>query len=380
MYGPLVPATFTSRPNRFVVECVREGEPTRAFLPNPGRLRESLTPGTELLLERAANPDRRLAWTAVGLRHRGAVIGLDTHRANRLVEELLGSRRLPGLEEFRVVRREVPHGHSRFDFLLEGPGGLLYLEVKSCTQAGRRVGMFPDAASDRGRRHLEELAELADGGTATAVVFLVHSPTADLFLPDFHADLAFARTLLAVRDRVRLLPVALALDEELRVAGPLRPLEIPWEVAERDASDRGTYLVQLHLPGDLRLEVGHLGPREFPAGHAVYVGSAMNGLAARLGRHRRGTGRPHWHLDHLRREARFVEGWPLRSALRLECELAGALAGLPGVRSVPGFGCSDCRCPSHLVLFAEDPRRNPAFQALLLHYRTDRLVGAPRVP
>lgn len=355
-------ATFLSRPNRFVIELMLDGRVERAFVANPGRLREILVPGVALRVERSEDPRRKLPLKVVGALRSDGWVSLDTHRTNAMVAALLRLDALPGLEGRRIVRAEVRHGSSRFDFLLDGP---LYLEVKSCTLAGRDVAMFPDAATERGRRHLLHLASLEE---ETAAVFLVQSPTATVFMPDFHADLEFARTMLHVRDRVRILPVAVALDEALEPVLPARPLEIPWDLVERHAADRGCYMVHLHLPAEAMV----LDRFALPAGHYVYVGSARGSLTPRVERHRRGTGRPHWHIDHLRRAATFVEAAPIRSCLDLECEVAAGLAGL-GAQEVAGFGCSDCRCRSHLFRFSQDPRSLAAFQAFVLRLRTDRL-------
>lgn len=367
-------ASFVSRPNRFVVECLLEGRLERAFVANPGRLREILVPGVPLRLERSDDPARKLPLKVVGALREDGWVSLDTHRTNSMVAALLREGALPGLEGRRIVRPEVRCGSSRFDFLLDGP---LYLEVKSCTLSGREVAMFPDAATERGRRHLRHLASLDQ---ETAVVFLVQSPTATLFMPDFHADLEFARTMLEVRERVRFLPVAVALDPSLEPILPARPLEIPWDLVEQHAADRGCYMVHLHLEGEAEI----LGRWRLAPGHYVYAGSARGSLGPRLERHRRGTGKPHWNIDHLRRVSRFVEATPLRSALDLECEVAAGLARLAD-EAIPGFGCADCRCRSHLFRFAEDPRRGAGFQRHVLTLRTDRLAasrrpGAPGIP
>ncbi len=361
-------ATFLSRPNRFVVELLLEGRAERAFVPNPGRLRDILVPGVPLRVERSDNPARKWPLKVVGALRGDGWVSLDTHRTNSMVAALLRKGALPGLEGRGIVRAEVKKGNSRFDFLLDGP---LYLEVKSCTLAGRDVAMFPDAATERGKRHMLHLAELAE---ETAVVFLVQSPTATTFMPDFHADLEFARTMLQVQDRVRFLPIAVTLDEGLEPVLPARPLEIPWELVERHAADRGCYMMHLHL------EEAAEGPGrwQLPPGHYVYAGSARVGLGPGLERLRRGTGKAHWSIDYLRRVARFVEATPIRSCLDLECEVADGLAVLAD-EAIPGFGCADCRCRSHLFRFSEDPRRSPAFQALVLRLRTDRLrVVAPQ--
>jgi Uri superfamily endonuclease len=113
----------------------------------------------------------------------------------------------------------------------------------------------------------------------------------------------------------------------------------------------GVYALVWRLVSPLRLEVGRLGRVDLPPGWALYVGSAHGpgGLAARVGRHLRAEKRTHWHVDALTGRAPVCAVWAVESARRLECAWAGAIMGLAGVSiPVPGFGSSDCRCPTHL--------------------------------
>jgi Uri superfamily endonuclease len=117
----------------------------------------------------------------------------------------------------------------------------------------------------------------------------------------------------------------------------------------------GSYVLVLHLAVAQSISVGCLGEIEFPPGWYMYAGSALGpgGLKARLARHRRCLAvgkRAHWHVDYLREHARWGGAWMRASDQRLECAWAVALSRLPGAEIVvPGFGASDCRCPSHLV-------------------------------
>jgi len=115
---------------------------------------------------------------------------------------------------------------------------------------------------------------------------------------------------------------------------------------------RGTYCLCISLSKGLELEIGALGMIGFDQGLYVYVGSALNGLEARVRRHIR-TSRGdfkaiHWHIDYLLREPEVEIGrvYVLMSDLREECHIAEEIKTLG--TSVKGFGCSDCRCESHL--------------------------------
>lgn len=120
----------------------------------------------------------------------------------------------------------------------------------------------------------------------------------------------------------------------------------------------GSYVLILEMAIPVRQRIGHRGEYDFPAGFYLYCGSARGpgGLHARLDHHRRVSGRPHWHLDYLPPLAVGLEAWCLPSSRSHECEWAATLASEPGiVRSMAGFGASDCRCPGHLLYTAQRP-------------------------
>jgi Uri superfamily endonuclease len=123
----------------------------------------------------------------------------------------------------------------------------------------------------------------------------------------------------------------------------------------------------LALDRDATLRIGRLGVVSLRAGFYAYVGSALGsgGIAARVGRHARGSTALHWHIDYLRRCASIREAWFATGRARPEHHWARALARMP--RSMPtlaGFGSSDCRCASHLVYFDVSPTLDAFRRAL----------------
>ena len=371
-------ARFVARPNRFLIHGrLRSEELIEAFLPNPGRMDEMLFPDTELTVTRAVpGPTRRTEWTCVGLELNGEPIFLDTHRTNAVARHLIEARRIPSLRGWRIAGAEVTVGRSRFDFLLERGRQRLWLEVKSCTLFGNGSAMFPDAVTERGRRHLEELAHLRQAGNLRPVVlFIVHSLKPRWFLPDYHTDLAFSRTFLAVKPHVRVLPVAVGWNRDFSLQDETRLLRIPWRHLRREAEDRGAYLFLLRLAAKRRLQIGHFGEFTFEAGWYIYVGSAMAGLTARLRRHQRLRKKRRWHIDYLRQAAAEVVPLPIRSSQRQECDLAADVDRLYPL-ALPGFGASDCSCPGHLFGAGEAaPLDDPEFHALLQRYRMPSILA-----
>ncbi|HOK90511.1 MAG TPA: DNA/RNA nuclease SfsA [Candidatus Hydrogenedentes bacterium] len=379
-------ARFLARPNRFVAHAsLPEQGTVQAFLPNPGRLRELLLPGATLTLVRparvvagASSPDpgkRATDWTVVAVERDGAPVLLHTHWNNRVARHLLEHRLVPGLETYTVVRSEVRRGGSRFDFLLTGPDGPLLLEVKSCTLFESGVALFPDAPTDRGRRHVDELRAIARSGEAAAVLILAHSPRVTVFAPDYHTDPAFAQALCQARRDVTVIPVRLGWTSDLYLSGWPERLPVPWEVIERENRDGGVYVMGFRLDAPRTVEVGALGACRFNAGHYLYVGSAARGLDARIRRHLARRKRFHWHVDWLRDVADGVRAWPIRCVERLECALARSLSERL-TEGPPGFGSSDCACGTHLFYSGTDPEGEEWFHAWLGGWRTRALRGA----
>jgi len=120
--------------------------------------------------------------------------------------------------------------------------------------------------------------------------------------------------------------------------------------------DPGTYALVLALRAETELRVGKLGTFVFPAGYYLYLGSALGGLRARVQRHQQRDKRTRWHIDYLLPHCNLVEVWAILSGERLECLWRDVVQSLPGARiAVPGFGSSDCRCPSHLIYLPSLP-------------------------
>lgn len=129
-------------------------------------------------------------------------------------------------------------------------------------------------------------------------------------------------------------------------------------LADQPPREPGSYLLMLMLPGTAEIRVGRLGRIRFGPGWYAYAGSAMGpgGLAARLRHHLGPVQKQHWHIDYLRAEAKVMEIWMAVGPPSREHDWAAALAKSPRAgKCVRGFGCSDCRCPSHLLFFDHRP-------------------------
>ena len=159
-------AVFEERPNRFVVRARTEAGQITAHLPATGRLREILVPGAPLILHPKRGPDRRHAFDVWAAWHGGEWVALDARAANSAVRQTWTE--LKGVPRSPLIG-EVPVGGCRLDFGFgEGNG---FLEVKAVTLVEGDRALFPDAPTDRGRRHVELLGELAESGRRAVLVF-----------------------------------------------------------------------------------------------------------------------------------------------------------------------------------------------------------------
>jgi sugar fermentation stimulation protein A len=366
-------AEFICRPNRFVIDCLLNGRRTRAYLPNPGRLWELLLPGsTVYLVTHDSSPGRTTPYTCVAVERQGNPVMLHTHHTNTVAQWLMDRGSIPGLEDFSVAQREVTFGKSRFDFLLSDGTRELVLEVKSCTLFSGDIAMFPDAVTARGTRHLTHLAQLSRDGRRAGVLFVVHWPDARYFMPEYHTDLLFSRTLCTLKDALFVKAIAVQWTRDLSIADNVREIEIPWSLIEEEAGDRGSYMVVLRLRKSSTVAVGQLGTRHFKKGFYIYVGSAKRSLQSRIARHRRAQKTKHWHIDYLREEADFITALPVLTSADLECGMAAELQSISDW-TIRGFGSSDCPCETHLFGMREHPLAARPFIEVLHRFRIDRL-------
>ncbi|MEM3579538.1 MAG: DNA/RNA nuclease SfsA [Candidatus Bathyarchaeia archaeon] len=197
--GKILKGIFKKRLTRFSALVNVDGKVLPCFLPNPGRLRELLVPDARVVLRESSTQKggRKTVCDIVGVYNNGVIVSIDSHFPNKLVFEALKYGDLPEFRGYDSVKLEYRHGQSRFDFLLYG--GLAVkpclLEVKSCTLVRGGVAMFPDAPTERGTRHLLELAKALDEGFRAAVLFMIQRGDAKVFTPNDEMDPRFGKAL-----------------------------------------------------------------------------------------------------------------------------------------------------------------------------------------
>ena len=211
---PLHEARFVRRLNRFAATVSLNGREVMVHVANSGRLQELLLPGSLCYLTEQPGSHRKTAYdlSLVAIERPGhesvrepqvpydvtheqstagsLLVSADARLPNALVWEAWRNGTLPHFEGYETARREVRYRDSRLDMLLESPAGQCYVEVKSVTLVQDGVARFPDAPTDRGRRHVSTLVRAVEEGHRAAAVFVIQRADADALSPyDAHDPL-----------------------------------------------------------------------------------------------------------------------------------------------------------------------------------------------
>ena len=225
-YGTVVPATFVRRPNRFIAHVMVAGREVVCHVPNTGRCRELLVPGAVVWLKPSDNPARKTAFGLIAVEKAlpeggSLLINMDAQAPNRAFEEAA----LGLFPQYDTLRREVRFGASRFDFRLDSPAATAFIEVKGVTLEEGGVARFPDAPTERGVKHIEELMAARREGFEAFICFVVQMKGPRRFEPNDRTHPAFGEALRAARAAgvgvlafdCRLTPGSMTLDAPVEV-------------------------------------------------------------------------------------------------------------------------------------------------------------------
>ena len=227
-----IEAEFIERPNRFLTRVRLYGDIVDSHLPDPGRLKELLIPGARLLIKKENRANRKTQFSTQAVYVGETLISLNTLVPNRFVSYLLKNQNLAFLQEWKFQRQEISYGKSRFDFQLKKDNAIMVLEVKSVTLVEKGIAKFPDAVTERGRRHVQHLAELAEEGLAVMVLFVVQRPDAECFQPQWERDPKFCNALFEAWEKglqIRVIKMKMTTDS-LYYLG-----EIPYQLNQKSS-------------------------------------------------------------------------------------------------------------------------------------------------
>lgn len=193
--GKIIKGFFKARLNRFSALVKLGGEEVRCFLPNPGRLKELLIPDAEVFLKEKKSRDRLTIYDLIAVKHGKVSVFIDSRMPNKLLSEALRKHKIKEFSMYDKVKPEFKFGNSKFDFFLTNGIERCILEAKFCTLVKNGKALFPDAPTERGRRHVLELIKAKEGGYRACILFLIQRPDADSFSPNDEVDPKFGEVL-----------------------------------------------------------------------------------------------------------------------------------------------------------------------------------------
>lgn len=167
-YKNTIEGTFECRPNRFIAQVWVQGKLETVHVKNTGRCKELLIQGVKVILEVSDNPNRKTKYDLIAVYKKGfGLINMDSQAPNQVVAEWLQT------QGYSYIKAEYPYGKSRIDFYMERNESQYLLEVKGCTLEVDGIGYFPDAPTQRGTKHLEELTEANKKGIHCGIAFVI---------------------------------------------------------------------------------------------------------------------------------------------------------------------------------------------------------------
>lgn len=198
-YKNIVKGNFIKRLNRFVAICEIDGEQISCHVKNTGRCGEILIEGVECYLEKSNNPDRKYAYSLITVRKGKRLINIDSQAPNKAAGEFILKGGLG--TDIENLKSEKTYGNSRFDFYFESKGKKAFLEVKGVTLERDGRVFFPDAPTQRGAKHLNELCRCIDEGYEAYVLFVVQMKNIKSFSPNDETDPLFSQALRSAADK-----------------------------------------------------------------------------------------------------------------------------------------------------------------------------------
>lgn len=197
-YETIKKATFLSRPNRFIAQVELDGEIETVHVKNTGRCKELLIPGTSIILEESKNPDRKTKYDLICVKKQDRWINMDSQIPNKAAIEWIQKGNL--FPEKVKLYPERKYGNSRFDIYAESPVRRAFIEVKGVTLEEENIARFPDAPTQRGVKHIEELMNCLKEGYEAYLLFVIQMKGIRKFEPNWDTHREFGETLNAARE------------------------------------------------------------------------------------------------------------------------------------------------------------------------------------
>lgn len=192
-YKNTVKGKFISRKNRFIASVNIDGKEELCHVKNTGRLKELLIPDADVFLEMSDNPKRKTKYDLISVYKNDLIVNIDSQAPNKVFREWAEKSDFFG--NIKFIKPECKYKNSRFDFYIETDNDKIFIEVKGVTLEENGVLKFPDAPTERGIKHLNELCDCVENGYKAYVFFIIQTEKADYFTPNKKNHPAFAEAL-----------------------------------------------------------------------------------------------------------------------------------------------------------------------------------------
>ena len=193
IYKNIVSGNFSSRPNRFIAQVNINGIEETVHVKNTGRCKELLSENAKVLCQHFANTSRKTAYDLISVYKGDRLINMDSQAPNKVFKEFLEKNIL--FKNIEIIKPECKYKNSRFDFYVKTADKEIFIEVKGVTLEENEVVLFPDAPTERGIKHLNELVTAKSNGYDAYVVFVVQMENVKYFTPNSKTHKAFADAL-----------------------------------------------------------------------------------------------------------------------------------------------------------------------------------------
>lgn len=195
-YNNIVEGKFIKRINRFIAEVEIDDTIETVHVKNTGRCKELFIKGAIVYLQKSDNPDRKTKYSLISIYKKDMLINIDSQVPNYVVFENIIKGRIEGFKDIEEAKREVKYGNSRFDIYYKRNNGAEgFIEIKGVTLENNGIAMFPDAPTERGRKHINEMIKAVEEGYEGNIFFLIQIENINTFTPNDKTDPKFGQTI-----------------------------------------------------------------------------------------------------------------------------------------------------------------------------------------
>jgi len=199
IYKNIQKARFLNRPNRFIAHIDIDGKTEVCHVKNTGRCRELLTENATVFVQKSDNPNRKTKYDLISVLKGEKLINMDSQIPNKVFGEWAQNSGFFG--EIKLLKAEKTFENSRFDFYIETDNEKIFVEIKGVTLEQDGVVMFPDAPTERGVKHINELCRCIDNGYKAYIFFIIQMDNAKYFTPNRKTHPQFAEALKAAAEK-----------------------------------------------------------------------------------------------------------------------------------------------------------------------------------